>query len=138
MRELIKLDGEFEAIDARKQVLKDGAHVLGTLRESVFSTECFTGDFCARFGRSAQRRFIKCGGFHHGIEGFGVVSLPGFITGFDLDFATLGYVEAVFVFAPKYIIGDGFKFVLCEWSPYKFGTLDIFVYEIFAFVGPVY
>jgi hypothetical protein len=50
----------------------------------------------------------------------------------------LGYIEAVFIFAPKYIVGDGFELVLCKWSPYKLGTLDIFVYEFFAFVGPVY
>ena len=122
----------------RKEVLKDGAHMLGTLRESVFSAKCFAGDFCARFSGSAQTRFVKSGGFHHGVEGFGIVSLPGFITGFDLDFATLGYIEAVFVFAPKYVIGDGFELVFRKRSPYKFGTLDIFVYEFFSFMSPVY
>ena len=138
VRELVKMNGHFETVDARKQILKDGAHMWGTLRESIFSTECFAGNLCARFSGSAQTCFVKGGGFHHGVKGFCVVSLPRLITGFDLDFTTLGYIQTIRVFAPEYIIRNGFEFVFSEWGSYKFGTLNVFINKIFSFMSPAY
>lgn len=76
------------------------------------AAECFTGGFDAGFGWMANSSFVEGGGFKHGIERVGIISLPGFVAGFDLKFAFLDSTCAVGVFAPKYVIGDGLEFFI--------------------------
>jgi hypothetical protein len=66
--------------------------VFGTFFESFLAVEDFTSNTSARFGGSTQGCFRKRWGLHQGIERFGVVSLPGLVAGFDLDFTALSYI----------------------------------------------
>lgn len=66
--------------------------MIGAFFEGFLAVEDFTSDTSACFGGSAQTSFAECRRLHQGVEGFGVISLPGFVTGFDLDFSALGYV----------------------------------------------
>ena len=92
MRELVEVNGHFEFVDAVEEVLEHWDHVGRTLRECLGTIEHFAGNACARFGGSAQRSFVEGGGFHHSVEGFGVISLPSFVARFNLDFASLGTI----------------------------------------------
>ena len=64
----------------------------GTFIEGFGSAEKFTWNASAPFGWATERGFVECGRFHHSVKGFGVISLPGFVAGFDLDISTLGDV----------------------------------------------
>ena len=138
MRELIKVNGHFKAIDSIKQFLKSGAQVGGTFFEGFLAVKDFASNSSARFGGPAQRSFVEGGGFHHCIEGFGVVPLPSFVARLNLDFATLSAILSIFVFAPEYIVCNCFEFVLCERGTQEFGSLDVGVNKVTAVLGPVY
>jgi hypothetical protein len=108
------MNGHLKAIDSIKQFLKGCAQVSGAFIEGFLAVKDFTSNSSARFGRLAQRSFVEGGGFHHRIEGFGVVSLPCFIARLNLNFTALSAISSIFVFAPKYIICDCFELVLRE------------------------
>ena len=72
----------------------------GTLIQTFLAVEHFASDAGACLGRSTQAGLIEGRGFHHGVERLGVITLPGLVAGFDLDFAALGDIESVLVFAP--------------------------------------
>lgn len=90
MRELVKIELKFNVVNSIKKILKDWYQVFWTLLQSFLAIEDLAGNASARFSGSAQTGLAKGGGFHQGVERFGVVSLPSFIAGFDLDFAALG------------------------------------------------
>jgi hypothetical protein len=113
------------------------AQVYRTFCQCFFAVKDFAGDFGARFGGSAQICFVECGGFHHGIERFCVVTLPCFVSCLNLNFAALSAVQSIGILAPKYVICNCFEFVLGERDFLKFGTLNISFHEVFAVVGPV-
>ena len=72
--------------------MEDGDEIFWTFFEGFLAVEDLAGNTSARFGGPAQTGLAEGWGFHEGIEGFGVISLPGFVTGFDLDFAALSYI----------------------------------------------
>jgi hypothetical protein len=89
MRELVKVDGHFEFVDAVEEVLEYDAHVRGTFFEGFLAVKHLASNACARFGGSAQTSFVEGGRLHHCVERFGIISLPCLVAGFDLDFTTL-------------------------------------------------
>ena len=95
----VPINLQFQLINACKQIFEDWAHMGWTLRERIFATKDLALNACARFGGSAQTRLVKCGGFHHGVERFGVISLPCFVACFDLNVFLLDETCAVIVFA---------------------------------------
>lgn len=57
----VPVDLQFQQVNARKQLLKDWAHVGWTLRKCIFSAKDFALDACARFGGPAQTCFVESG-----------------------------------------------------------------------------
>jgi hypothetical protein len=100
VRELIYVDAEVEIIDALEEVLVNGDEVGRTFGERFLATKCFASGFNARFGRTTNCGLIEGGGFKNGVERVGVISLPGFVAGFDGKFAFLDSTCSIGVFAP--------------------------------------
>ena len=90
MRELVKIELKFNVVNPIKKILKDWYQIFWALLQGFLAVEDLAGNASARFGGSAQTGLAEGGGFHEGIEGFGVVSLPSFVAGFNLNFAALG------------------------------------------------
>ena len=61
--------------------------------------------------------------------------MPGLVAGFNLDQPLLGDVESIFVFAPKYVVGNCFEFIFGKRTLLKLRLRNIFIYKVTAPVG---